>query len=59
MESREETSFVDAYAQVIGLEFKDQAEKYPRLNYNEEALIKDKYVVVVGDGSGCLVRLGI
>ena len=51
-ESREETSFVDAYAQVTGLEFNDQAEKHPRLNYNEEALIKDKYVVVVGDGSG-------
>ena len=51
-ESREETSFIDAYAQVIGLEFNDQVEKHPHLIYNEEALIKDKYVVVVGDGSG-------
>ena len=51
-ESREETSFIDAYAQVIGLEFDEPAEKHPRLIYNEEALIKDKYVVVVGDGSG-------
>ena len=51
-ESREETSFIDAYAQVIGLEFNDQVEKYPHLIYNEEALIKDKYVVVVADGSG-------
>ena len=51
-ESREETSFIDAYAQVVGLEFNDQVEKYPHLIYNEEALIKDKYVVVVGDGSG-------
>ena len=51
-ESREETAFIDAYAQVIGLEFNDQVEKHPHLVYNEEALIKDKYVVVVGDGSG-------
>ena len=51
-ESREETAFIDAYAQVVGLKFDYQTEKHPHLIYNEEALIKDKYVVVVGDGSG-------
>ena len=51
-ESREETSFVDAYAQVIDLEFTDQHDKHPRLIYNEKPLVDEKYVVVVGDGSG-------
>ena len=51
-ESREETSFIDAYAQVVDVEFDSQEDKYVSLVCDEEPLVKDKYVVVCGDGSG-------
>lgn len=51
-ESREQSQFIDAYAAVADLEFNNQKEKHVQLVCDEEPLIKDKYVVVVGDGSG-------
>ena len=51
-ESREETSFIDAYAQVVNVEFDNPLDKHVSLVCNEKPLVDDKYVVVVGDGSG-------
>ena len=51
-ESREETSFIDAYAQVVNVEFDNPLDKHVSLVCNDKPLVDDKYVVVVGDGSG-------
>ena len=51
-ESREETSFIDAYAQVVNVEFNNPIDKHVSLTFNDKPLVDDKYVVVVGDGSG-------
>ena len=51
-ESREETSFIDAYADVVNIKFDSQEDKQVSLVCDEEPLVKDKYVVVCGDGSG-------
>ena len=51
-ESREETSFIDAYSQVTNIEFENPQDKHVSLVCNEKPLIDEKYVVVVGDGSG-------
>ena len=51
-ESREETSFIDAYAQVVNVEFDSPLDKHVSLVCNDKPLVDDKYVVVVGDGSG-------
>ena len=51
-ESREETSFIDAYAQVVNVEFDNPLDKHVSLVCDDKPLVDDKYVVVVGDGSG-------
>ena len=51
-ESREETSFIDAYADVVNIKFDSQEDRQVSLVCDEEPLVKDKYVVVCGDGSG-------
>ena len=51
-ESREETSFIDAYAQVVNVKFDNPLDKHVSLVCNDKPLVDDKYVVVVGDGSG-------
>ena len=51
-ESREETSFIDAYASVVNVTFDGPADKQVSLVCNDEPLVKDKYAVVCGDGSG-------
>lgn len=51
-ESREGSLFVDAYAEVADVNFDNEVDKHPQLVCDEEPLIKSKYVVVCGDGSG-------
>ena len=51
-ESREETSFIDAYADVVNVEFDNPLDKHVSLVCNDKPLVEDKYVVVCGDGSG-------
>ena len=51
-ESREETSFIDAYADVVNVKFNGPSDKHVSLVCNDKPLVNDKYVVVVGDGSG-------
>ena len=51
-ESRTDVSFIDAYAEVIGLEFEDNKDKHVELECKTEAIHKTKYAVVCGDGSG-------
>jgi ADP-heptose:LPS heptosyltransferase/SAM-dependent methyltransferase len=51
-ESREETSFIDAYAEVVNVKFDSQEDKQVSLVCDEDPLVNEKYVVVCGDGSG-------
>ena len=51
-ESREETSFIDAYAEVVNVKFDSQEDKQVSLVCDEDPLVSEKYVVVCGDGSG-------
>ena len=51
-ESREETPFIDAYADVVNVKFDNPLDKHVSLVCNDKPLIEDKYVVVCGDGSG-------
>ena len=51
-ESRENVSFIDAYAEVASVEFENEQDKHVKLVYEKEAWIKNKkYAVVVADGS--------
>ena len=47
-ESREETSFIDAYSQVVNVDFENPKDKHVSLICDEKPLIDEKYVVVVG-----------
>tara|TARA_R110000851_G_scaffold150823_2_gene291722 strand:- start:14228 stop:16657 length:2430 start_codon:yes stop_codon:yes gene_type:complete len=51
-ESRENISFIDAYAEVVGIEFNGEEQKKVKLVSDSEPEITEKYVVVCGDGSG-------
>lgn len=50
-ESRFETSFIDAYAEVSCVDFDNSQDKKPKLVYDKERLIDDNYIVLCVDGS--------
>lgn len=51
-ESRNNKSFIDSYAEVINVDFEDEQDKYPQLEYKNKRLIEENYIVLCGDGSG-------
>ena len=51
-ESREESPFVDSYADVVNVKFDNAEDRCVQLVCDEKPLEEEKYVVVCGDGSG-------